>query len=123
MPAVAGSKPAVIAAPRFFSEAIVVDRQLVLRADLPDDARLHAADALRIDALLAARQSAPTSASPCPHWPLNVSAGSVSRRKLRADTKNQTLSFLIGPPSAPSMFDSLSMPSADFRPRFDQVLR
>ena len=37
-------------------EAIVVDRQLVLRAHLPRHARLEAADALRIDALIAARE-------------------------------------------------------------------
>ncbi len=37
-------------------ETIVVDRELVLRAHLPGDARLEALDALRIDRLLGARQ-------------------------------------------------------------------
>ena len=32
------------------ADAIVVDRELVLRADLPDEAHLRAVDALRIDA-------------------------------------------------------------------------
>ena len=48
---------------------------------------------------------------------MKMSAGSVSSWKVRADMKNQSLSFLIGPPSDASKLDSLSMPSADFRPR------
>ena len=54
---------------------------------------------------------------PVPGMLLKVLAGRVSRMKLRAEPKIQTLSFLIGPPMDPSVFHSLPMPSAVRTPR------
>ena len=104
-------------------QAVVVDGELVLRAHLPGDARLHALDALRIDALRrcsAARRDVGVSV---PAMPLNVLAGSVSSAKSRTEREEPDLVLLDR--TADRAFDVVQLVDAvaGLQAAVDQILR
>ena len=86
-------------------DLVVVDRELVLRRDLPGEAQQRALDALVVDAR-SRTTSAPLrqpatawSCTACPTARTKVSATGASTDHIRPEVKNHSLSRLIGPPT------------------------